>query len=248
MAKVSVGLPTYNSEKFIRRSIGSLLNQTFQDFDIIVVDDGSQDQTFNILEEYKEELGDKIKIIRNEHNFMNTRNTIYKNCVDCDYIMNMDSDDFCDPTKIEKQVEFLDENPNIDVLGTAIRILVTNNDLTAVLKEYQYGYPEFHQDIERAFHYTNGTSFPSDMFRRECLDVFTNQVYFFPEFEEGGGDQQFNLILLYNGKKFHNLQEPLFLYTMRADSVSHKKGSCQFFKDLNYNKDKFLELNQIYNG
>lgn len=248
MPKVSVGLPTYNSEKYIRRCIDCLLNQTFQDFDIVIVDDGSQDQTVNILEQYKEQYGDKFKIIKNQHNFMNTRNTIYKNCNDCEYIMNIDSDDFCDSTKMEKQVKFLDENPDVDVLGTGNVFVITDNNAEQVYKKFYYSYPETHQEIEKAFTRTNGTSFPSDMFRRECLDIFKKQVYFFPEFETGGGDQQFNLILLYNGKKFHNLPEQLYFYIIRENSVSHKKDSCQFFKDLNYNKEKFLQLFKMYNG
>lgn len=119
MPKISVIMSTYNGKKFIRRSVNSLLNQTYRDFEIIICDDGSTDGTLEILNQY-DELHSNIKVIQNEQNLglpgsLNRCIQIAKG----EYLARMDDDDVSYPKRFEKEVEFLENNPEYTVVGTS---------------------------------------------------------------------------------------------------------------------------------
>ena len=109
MSKVSVIIPTYNRENYISETIESVLNQTFQDFEIIVIDDGSTDKTKTKLEKFKS----KIKLIEQKNSERAvSRNNGVKNSSG-EYIAFLDSDDLWASDKLEKQVEILDNKKNM---------------------------------------------------------------------------------------------------------------------------------------
>ncbi len=99
MTKVSIIVPTYNREKYVNRCLDSLINQTLKDIEIIIVDDGSTDNTKNIINEYKDK---RIKYIYKENTGIGeTRNLGIENAIG-EYISFVDIDDFLDKTMIEK--------------------------------------------------------------------------------------------------------------------------------------------------
>jgi glycosyltransferase involved in cell wall biosynthesis len=101
--KVSAIIPTYNRAAFIERAISSIFNQTYKDIEIIVVDDGSTDNTIEILNKYR----DRIKIIRQKNmGTSEAKNTGINNATG-EIVMFLDSDDEWLPTKAEKQVEIM---------------------------------------------------------------------------------------------------------------------------------------------
>jgi len=108
MPKVSVLIPTYNREKFLSEAIESVLNQTYQDYELLIVDDGSTDNTKKLVEGYQERFGGRLRYIYKEHtNLPHTRNTALKEAKG-KYVAWLDSDDVFYPTKLEKQVKVLD--------------------------------------------------------------------------------------------------------------------------------------------
>src|SRR5215831_17207605 len=120
MAKVSVIIPTYNRAGFLRTAIISVLNQTFQDFEIIVVDDASTDNTPEVVTHF----GDKrIKYIHNDINKgdAGTRNVGVVNS-NCTYIAFLDDDDEWLPNKLQMQIDML-EDALIDIAGIYTNIL-----------------------------------------------------------------------------------------------------------------------------
>lgn len=111
MSLISVLMPVYNTkEEFLREAIESILNQTYQDFELIVLDDGSDNDISEIVGSYKDE---RIKFYKNEVNLGigKTRNKLLELATG-EYIAFQDSDDISLPTRLEKQVRFLDENPD----------------------------------------------------------------------------------------------------------------------------------------
>ena len=119
MPKVSVIIPTYNREEFITETIKSVLNQTYKDFEIIVVDDGSTDNTKQKLEPFKS----KIKLIEQK----NSERAVARNngvkSSSGEYIAFLDSDDLWIKNKLENQVNFLDEKKDfILTYGQSFRI------------------------------------------------------------------------------------------------------------------------------
>lgn len=102
--KVSVIVPAYNSEKFISKCLDSVLSQTYKNFELIVVDDGSIDATGSIIEKYKKQNPDIINFIKQENiGVANTRNKVIK-LAKGDYIAFIDNDDFIDNDYLETLV------------------------------------------------------------------------------------------------------------------------------------------------
>ena len=118
MQKISVIMGIYNCAPTLQEALDSLYAQTYQDFEIILCEDGSKDNTYEIaLENQKQH--DNIVLLRNPHN-MGLNQTL-NNCLTVakgEYIARMDGDDLCDPTRFEKQVKFLDEHPEYAIVST----------------------------------------------------------------------------------------------------------------------------------
>lgn len=119
--KISVIMATYNCEKTVGKAIDSILNQTYTDWVMIICDDGSTDSTLDILEEYKSKYPEKFLILKNSENekLPYSLNRCLEN-VKTELVARMDADDFSLPKRFEKQVAFLKENPEYDLVGTGI--------------------------------------------------------------------------------------------------------------------------------
>lgn len=114
---VSVIIPCYNSEKYIETAVHSIINQSYKKIEIIVTDDCSTDKSYEILKEL-EKIDRRIKVFRNIENLkiVNTLNNMVSLC-NGKYIARMDADDISLPSRIEKEVIFLEKNPDIDIVG-----------------------------------------------------------------------------------------------------------------------------------
>ena len=118
MPKISVIIPTYNGGKFIKKAIESVLDQTLDDFEIIVVDDGSTDNTPYILQEYIR-TNNIVYISQKNVGVAVARNNGI-NMSKGTYIAFLDDDDFwIDKDKLKKQIEFLENHPDYVMVGTA---------------------------------------------------------------------------------------------------------------------------------
>ena len=106
-------MATYNSIEFLPRSIESVLEQTFGDFEFIIVEDVSQDDTYARLKEYRD-YDRRINIIKNHRNFgLATSLNIAIDISRGQFIARMDADDICVPHRLERQIDFLLKNPDI---------------------------------------------------------------------------------------------------------------------------------------
>lgn len=117
MNKVSVIIPCYNKAPYVKEAIESVINQTFSDIEIIVVNDASTDNSAEIIKELKEKY-DNILFINNKTNqgVVKTRNTAI-NIATGEYILPLDADDTIENTFVEKAVKILDKHPEIGVVG-----------------------------------------------------------------------------------------------------------------------------------
>lgn len=122
MAKVSVVMPVYNSEKYLKESIESILNQSYSDLEFIIINDGSTDNSFKIIKEYAK-LDKRINVISRENKgivySLNEAIRLAKG----EYIARMDADDISAPKRIEKQISFLKSHRDIDILGTQVKVV-----------------------------------------------------------------------------------------------------------------------------
>lgn len=117
---VSVVLPVYNGEKYIASSIQSILNQSFRDFELIVLNDGSKDQSSAVIEAIKDP---RLKLINQDN--IGLAATLNKgiSLARGKYIARQDHDDLSDPSRFEKQLRLLEENPDMVVVGTGAQII-----------------------------------------------------------------------------------------------------------------------------
>ena len=120
---VSVVMPTYNGSKYIKRAIESILGQTYTNFEFLIIDDGSEDNTAEIIHSFNDK---RIKYIYQDNRGpASAYNTGFKNAGP-DFIFVMDHDDISYPIRLEKQLEYLVKN-NLDVCGTNYEIFHERN-------------------------------------------------------------------------------------------------------------------------
>mgnify|MGYP003977877929 FL=1 len=121
---VSILIPVYNCEKTIARSLSSLVEQTHKDFEVIIVFNNCTDNSEKIAKSFQDKL--KIKTIQcSEQGIVPALNKGLFSC-NTKLIARQDGDDYWHPTKLEKQVSFLDKNNHIDIVGTQIRLVDSN--------------------------------------------------------------------------------------------------------------------------
>ena len=113
-------MAAYNEEAYIRDAIVSVLNQTYENFEFIIINDGSTDQTESIIISITDK---RIKYLKNEVN-IKLIDSLNKGIALATgkYIARMDSDDICFPERLEKQVEFMEANPNIGISGAQLEL------------------------------------------------------------------------------------------------------------------------------
>lgn len=133
--KVSVIMAVYNCEKTVNKAIKSILNQTYTEWVMIICDDGSTDRTFEIIKEYEKMYPDKFVIIKNDRN----RKLPYSlnHClkyVKTELVARMDGDDWSCPTRLEKQVRFLEMHPDIDLVGTGVTVSDGEKKIASIIK------------------------------------------------------------------------------------------------------------------
>lgn len=121
--KVSVVMAVYNEQDFVGRAIESVLKQTFSDFEFIIVDDNSSDNTKEIVDRYKKS-DNRIQLFANDSN-MGLPASLNRGIKQAQgkYIARMDGDDISLPKRFEKQVDYLDSNPHVKVVGCHVELI-----------------------------------------------------------------------------------------------------------------------------
>lgn len=121
--KVSVLISVYNTERYICECLNSVLNQTFEDFEILIVDDGSTDHTVKIIKCFSDP---RIRLIEKNHDFIESLNVGLRECQG-EYIARMDADDTMEPSRLQKQVEVMDRLSDVVVCGSWMRCFGLQN-------------------------------------------------------------------------------------------------------------------------
>ena len=172
MPKVSVILTSYNHEKYLQESIDSVLGQTFTDFELIVVDDCSIDNSWNIIESYKDE---RLVTIRNPENKLFYVNSIIKKVTQGKYIALQHSDDVWEPNKLAEQVAFLDMHPECGAAFSWTRIIDEDgnsfdDESNLYCKVFEQPNRTRHEWLNYVFYKANALCHPSVLIRKQCYD------------------------------------------------------------------------------
>ena len=132
---ISVIMPVWNAAKYLSHSIESILNQSFKDFELIIVDDGSTDRSREIVNSYNDN-DSRIVLCKNSHNFINSLNTGIA-LSQGKYIVRMDADDMMLPDRLEMQFNFMEENSDIDICGSWMEMFGANSQIIKANQKHE---------------------------------------------------------------------------------------------------------------
>jgi len=183
---VSIVIPLYNCEGTIRRAIRSVHAQTYQDFELILVDNNCTDETFSIINEELLELFNDVKTVKCERpGIVPALNTGLRACSG-NWIARQDGDDYWYPEKLEKQIAFLKNNPEIGILGTQIQLLNESGNVEEIgTFGAKVRYPTSNNDIKSALMYgQNPICHPSVIFDKNLLNLVGGYEQCFPLAED----------------------------------------------------------------
>jgi hypothetical protein len=162
--RVSVLMAVHNGELYLREAVESILNQTFADFEFIIVDDGSIDNTWSILQDYAANEP-RIALVQNETNIGLTKSL--NRGIELgrgEYVARMDADDISLPRRLAAQVEFLDEHREIGVLGSFVQLIDADGSLGDI-----WHYPTTHNLLLWALCFRTPLAHPSVIYRRSVV-------------------------------------------------------------------------------
>ncbi|MBR9832945.1 glycosyltransferase family 2 protein [bacterium] len=232
---VSVIIPCFNAEKYIRYAVESILNQTYKNIEVIVINDGSNDNTGAILADYESQDGRVIRI-ENETNCgliytLNKGIAIAKG----EYIARMDADDISDLSRIEKQLAFFNIYPDTDVLGTGSDYISDDHtifkNLNPLYCQFEtialsslFSQPLVHGSILAKANYLKNNQYDTSFKHSEDFELW--------------------LRLIHNGAVIRNIPEKLYLYRINNMGVSQLNTLDQI---ISHNKASKLYLEKTIN-
>ena len=240
---VSVIVAAFNSETTIERCIKSIINQTYLNIEIIIIDDLSTDKTLEKINKFKFK---NLKIISNDRNLgpsISRNKGIARS--NGEYISILDSDDYILPTKIEIQIDFLKKNKDYSIVGSNVIINNGQKEILSIRKNS-------HEDIMKIITYYNPFCHSSIIFKRKNFlktKMYNENIFF-------GEDHRLIAELLNFGKGF-NIQEFLIKkYEIRNVSISTKVSKLDLlyylfsnrnfiFEELNISKKSFKYLKSL---
>ena len=234
---VSVVMSVYNAEKFLSDAIKSILNQSFKDFEFIIIEDSSTDHSLDIIKEFQKQ-DNRITIIEKEKNegsegFIKNLNfglEIAKG----KYIARMDADDISSLDRFQKQVDFLETHQEISLVGAQINFINEKNEIIGE----KIGALE-HEEIVHKISSKIQLFHPVIMFRNnESIRYREKFVYC--------EDYDLYLYLITQGKKLANIDEKLLNYRILDNSISRKGDN--FIKKLMLEKALYFYQLRIEKG
>jgi glycosyltransferase involved in cell wall biosynthesis len=203
-------MPVYNGERYLREAIESILNQTFEDFEFLVIDDGSSDGSVEIIQSYNDQ---RIRLILNETN-LGLIATLNKG-IDLargDYIARMDCDDISMPERLDKQYEFMQKNPEAAVSGSWASTIDEQGEVTGEIRTLSS-----FDCISVELFFTNPMIHSSTFFKKNFIASIGS---YNKDFERA---EDYYLWIRVVQKKGRILNVPLFLlkYRNHTDNVSN---------------------------
>jgi len=220
---VSVIMSVHNGEQWLRQAIDSIIHQTYPNWELWIVDDGSDDSTWQILESYIKKPPLKISIIRQEPKQGLTKNlNMVLPFAGGEFIARMDADDISEPDRLAKQVAFLQQNPSVDVVASLVSFIDENGQTIRTVWEDDRK-AVTNDPIKAMLPSRNCIAHPSVMMRGKLL-----RTYGYNEAQTHSQDWDLWLRLENDGKIIEKIQEPLLLYRIHGSSItstSHKKSA-----------------------
>jgi len=226
MLKVTVYIPCYNYGRYVDKAIQSVINQSISDWELIIINDGSTDNTPEILAKYRNHL--KIRVVEQENKGLNVTNNIAIRLANGKYIMRLDPDDYLDENILLILSNILDTKPEVGLVYSDYYHIDEHGNVIEAVRRKKIG-----EEVELLDLSSHGAC---TMIRRECL------------LEVGGYREEFSCqdgydlwLKMINKYRPYNVNIPLFYYRQHADSLSRNQENI--LDTRRRIKRKFLETN-----
>lgn len=231
---VTVLMSVYNGERFLKEAIDSILNQTFTDFEFLIINDGSTDRSVEIIESYEDP---RIRLINNEKNLkliasLNKGISLARG----KYIARMDCDDVSMPDRLEKEVNFLENSLDYGLVGTYYTVIDGEGK-----DQYNVSYPSSNELIKLFLSLNCPLAHGSIMGRTE---LFKQNLY---GSEESYAVEDYELwTRMSKVTKIHNIPEYLFKYRIYGESFSDTKTQLMYNQTLEISKKLYINNKKEY--
>lgn len=209
---VSIILPVYNGASHLAECINSVLHQTYPDFELLVLDDGSTDESVSIAEAFSDP---RVRVIPCEHNFISTLNRGIDESKG-QYIARIDCDDLMFPTRLQKQIDVMEHHTNISVCSTYAQTFGASNQIIG------YGTGIVKNPLA-TFLLGNFVIHPSVMLRKSFLTTHFLRYKKYPYAE----DYRLWIDVSIAKGSFYVISEPLIKYNINNSQVSQKYYAVQ---------------------
>ncbi|MFM7079159.1 MAG: glycosyltransferase family 2 protein [Bacteroidota bacterium] len=231
---VTVLMPCYNASKFLNEAMESILNQTYRNLEVLAIDDGSSDNTIEIIRKYAE-MDSRVKPVVNEVN-LGLIKTLNKGCdlAKGVFIARMDSDDISEPDRIECLVDALESDPSVSLVSAGCyRISESGKQLSRV-------HPKacLSKAMKFVSFFLTPVLHPCVIFRSSMIE----ENRFDEDYLHSEDYELFSRLLL-SGVNFSNLDKPLYRLRINFHSVSHKFEAIQI---STHNRISFRNINDYF--
>jgi glycosyltransferase involved in cell wall biosynthesis len=212
---ISVILPVFNTGDYIIGSVSSILNQTYANFELIIIDDGSTDNSVELINKFTDP---RICLYKRQNEGLINQLNFGLSVAKGEFIARMDADDLCDKNRFMIQINFLREHVNVRLTGTNYYYINPSGDILVEKK-----FPESHNDIEFMMPITASVLHSSILVYKYDIDLITgyDKTKLFAE------DHDLFLRLIENGCIMHNIQLPLYSYRILNGSLASRNVETQ---------------------
>ena len=236
-ALISIIIPVYNAAKFLERSLGSVLKQSYRNLEIITVDDGSTDDSLELLNSFAAS-DSRVKVIHKENGGSSSARNAGLKISTGEYIGFIDADDYIEYDMYENLARLLDEDPKADVSQI---LSCEENENGELIKAFGDGFTDEEQQTGRDFFralllHRGDSSFCTKLFRREFFEGFS--------FPEGRLNEDFDLLVKMSEKLelLKVCREPGYHIVLSTQSNTRGAYRQSFYENVMENAEKMLAL------
>ena len=236
-ALISIIIPVYNAAKYLERSLGSVLKQTYRNLEIITVDDGSKDDSLELLNSFAAS-DSRVKVIHKENGGSSSARNAGLKIATGEYIGFIDADDYIEYDMYENLARLLDEDPKADVSQI---LSCEENENGELIKAFGDGFTDEEQQTGRDFFralllHRGDSSFCTKLFRREFFEGFS--------FPEGRLNEDFDLLVKMSEKLelLKVCREPGYHIVLSTQSNTRGAYRQSFYENVMENAEKMLAL------
>lgn len=211
---ISVIMPVYNAEKYLKEAIDSILNQTFEDFEFLILNDGSNDSTIDIINNYTDA---RIIVLHEPQN----RGIVYQlnkglAVSKGNYVARMDADDISVATRFELQLNFLSNNPDYAMVGSSVYLINENSEEIGT-----HEYKSKNEELQASLFFGNTFAHSTILAHKPIINKYLyNNDYIYAE-------DYFLWSKIAAEYKISNIKQPLLYYRIHNNSISAKHNEKQ---------------------